>query len=260
MARGGAGHVDIWRSLAKYRQRYSIEQELAPINSLEQSINRRLMRASALVRTIEHLESELDTARASLAAVQSEIEGSRAVGALLLEEILQGVRIAQGEAWSPAPVHGFRVWRIEDDRVMGNQLHWREHELEATCLREIPGEDLPHPVDRCGPPACGIYAVKDLAMFPSEVSGGLINRSVVGVVAMTGKVIEHELGYRAARARVVALCATIDGRTLITDDEDDIRAVFAGPGRAVPQDGPTPSAEEVRDYLRAALEKEETWT
>jgi len=244
----------------KYRQRYSIEDRLAPIHSLEQSIDRRSMRAAALSRIITQLESELGKARTELHAVQSEIEGSRAAGALLIEEILQQVRIERGEAWSPAPVHGYRVWRIDDDRIMGNQVHWAEPELGATCLREIPGDDVPHPVERCGPPACGIYAVKDLAMFPREVSGGQINRSVVGVVAMHGKVIEHQLGYRAARARVMAVCATIDGKTLLSRDVERIRALFAGPSRALAGVATGPQGDEAREYLRAAMEKEEKWT
>jgi len=93
------------------------------------------MRAAALSRIITQLESELGKARTELHAVQSEIEGSRAAGALLIEEILQQVRIERGEAWSPAPVHGYRVWRIDDDRIMGNQVHWAEPELGDSAVQ-----------------------------------------------------------------------------------------------------------------------------
>lgn len=39
-----------------------------------------------------------------------------------------------GEAWSPTAVRGFRVWRIQDNQVMGNQIHWAAPTLVRECL------------------------------------------------------------------------------------------------------------------------------
>ncbi|MGD2100809.1 MAG: hypothetical protein PVG83_01090 [Acidimicrobiia bacterium] len=263
MSRVGAERVaESWRQLAIYRQRYEIEDQIEPLSSLEQSIKRRQARTTGLTRTLEALQQEVEKVRCELGAVQTEIAGSRAAGALLIDEILDRVREETGEAWSPAAIRGFRIWRIAEGKVMGNQVHWPEPALTSRCLRDVPGEDIPHSVDRCGPPACGIYAVKRLDLFPDDVASGRIDKSIVGVVAMRGKVIEHELGYRAAEAEVVALTARIGDLSALTEDPSQIRAIFDDPTAALDDMGerrqPEPSA--VRELLETARAKEEQWT
>lgn len=263
MARVGAENdVDEWRLLEIYRQRYQIEERMGPLHDLEKSIKRRRVRTAGLTRAIEALEHELERARAERDAVETEIEGTKAVGALLISEIIDRVREDMGEGWSPMAVRGFRVWRIEDGLVMGNQVHWPKPTLSSVCLRDIPGDDVPHAVDRCGPPACGIYAVKHLTMFPDDVAAGHIKRSIVGVVAMSGKVVEHEEGYRAAHARVVAAVVNCEDRQLMTDSPRQISALFDDPVRTVTESGSTDETCEatVRDFLEASRRKEETWT
>jgi hypothetical protein len=56
-----------------------------------------------------------------------------------------------------------------------------------------------------------------------------INGLVVGLVALTGKVVEHTKGYRGARAEVVAVGVGLGKRLLVTDDREMIAALFAGP-------------------------------
>lgn len=259
---GGSSDIEQWRLLEVYRQRYQIEDRLGPLHNLEKSIDRRRVRSVGLSRTIESLEQELARARAELGVVEGEIEGSRAVGALLISDIIDRVREDMGEAWSPTPVRGFRVWRIENGFVMGNQIRWPQPTLSSVCLRDVPGDDVPHSMNRCGPPACGIYAVKQLTMFPDDVASGLIRRSVVGVVAMSGKVVEHESGYRAAHARVVAAVANFGGKTLMTDDLGRIAGLFDDPASALAEWGEKytrdPSA--IRGFLETSRRKEEQWT
>lgn len=261
MFRVGAD-VDQWKRLEIYRQRYAIEDRLAPVASLEKSMSRRRMRSAALSRRLEQLIQDINDTRAQLAAVESEIDRSRDAGALLIAEILDDVQIEMGEAWSPSPVRGFRVWRIEDNKVMGNQVPWDSPTLVGRCLREIPGEDLPHSVSRCGPPACGIYAVKELDMFPPGIGRGVIHNSVVGVVAMQGKVIEHEDGYRSQRATAIAVSANDGARRLTTADPAEIDALFSDPAAALSEAGPRRSVDETttRDFLTSIQEKEEEWT
>jgi hypothetical protein len=263
MARvGSTSDVDHWRLLEIYRQRYRIEDRLGPLQDLEKSIKRRRVRSVGLTRAIEALERELERARAELHVVETEIEGTKAAGALLISEIIDRVREDMAEAWSPTAVRGFRVWRIEDGSVMGNQVCWPEPRLSSVCLRDIPGDDVPHTAGRCGPPACGIYAVKQLMMFPDDVSAGRIKRSIVGVVAMSGKVVEHEAGYRAAHARVVAAVANCGGRLLMTDDSPRISALFDDPVGAMSEWGGRETMTEtaVRDFLESSRRKEEQWT
>ena len=254
--------ADQWRRLDVYRQRYRIDDRLEPLTALEQSMRRRQVRSAALSRRLEDLEKMVGEVRSELSAIASEIDGTRRAGALLIEEVLDQVQADMGEAWSPGPVLGYRVWRIEDNAIMGNQVHWESPTLESKCLREIPGDDLPHAVDRCGPPACGIYAVKDLAMFPSEVSRGAIHHSVVGLVAMSGKVVEHEAGYRSQRATAVAVSVN-DGRDrLLTDEPEIIEWLFADPGAAMTRAVPARNDEQppTTEYLAMIRERQEQWT
>lgn len=254
--------VDQWQRLEIYRQRYPIEDRLDPITSLEKSLNRRRMRSAALARRLADLKRQIVEVRTELAAVESEIDKSRGAGALLLEEILDQVQRDMGEAWSPTPVTGFRVWRIEDNRVKGNQLPWLSPTMVSRCLRDIPGEDLPHPIDRCGPPACGIYAVKDLDMFPADVANGEIRRSVVGLVAMSGKVIEHDEGYRAYSATAIAVAANDGERRLLTTDPNEVERLFENPERVLAGAPPMedPNITETREFLESLRTKEDTWT
>ena len=254
--------VDQWERLETYRQRYPIDDRLGQVLSLEKSINRRKARAAALIRRNADLQKELATVQRELRAVDAEIVGSRDAGALLIEEIVDAVRIEMGEAWSPTPVKGFRVWSIKDNTIMGNQVDWPTPTLESRCLREIPGEDLPHSVARCGPPACGIYAVKDLDKFAPGVAGGVIHHSVVGIVAMHGKVVEHEEGYRSQKATAIAVSANDGEHRLITTDPATIEELFSDPAGALAGSdalGPT-EQNPTRDFLVSAYQKEDKWT
>lgn len=254
--------TDQWARLGIYRQRYPIADRLEPLEALERSMKRRRVRAAALVKRLEQLEKMVAEARDELGAIDNEIEGARRVGALFIEELLDEIQSEMEEAWSPTPVHGFRVWRFEDNRILGNRVHWTSPTLEARCLRDIPGEDLPHPIDVCGPPACGIYAVKDLEFFPSEVARGDIHESVIGVVAMYGKVIEHEGGYRARKATVVAVSANDGRRRLLTDDARVIDELFADPERAMVGNGRLldDTTDTTTDFLKSIRAKEQLWT
>ncbi len=74
--------VDQWKRLEVYRQRYSIEDRLDQITSLEKSLNRRRMRSAALARRLADLEKQIIEVRTELAAVGSEKEqGRRGVAA-----------------------------------------------------------------------------------------------------------------------------------------------------------------------------------
>lgn len=254
-----AVEVDQWRRLETYRQRYAIEDRLGPLVDLEKSMRRRRLRSAALSRRLEELEKMLREVRTELRAVEHEIAGSRETGALLIEEILDQIQVETGEAWSPTPVRGFRVWQIEDNKVMGSRVHWPSPKLVSECLRQVSGEDLPHTAARCGPPACGIYAVKHLEMFGDELPRGIVDRSVVGVAALTGKVVEHEAGYRATSATVIAAVARYDTLALVTDDPAEIAALFDDPLGALARSGQRSDSQDTREFLVRAQSKEEQW-
>jgi hypothetical protein len=250
-----------WRMLDIYRQRYALTDELGPVLQLQNALDRRRTREAALERKQREIRTHLDQVTVELEAVKSEIRGTLVAGALLIEDILDKVRHERAERWSPVAVRGFRVWRLSDDEVLGNQVRWATPALESQCLRQIPGEDLPHGESRCGPPACGIYAVKQLDWFPADVAAVAMNNSVVGVVALTGKVIEHSQGYRAARARVIAVAARSQGRRLMTDEQELIEALFAKPALTLAHHGTSEAIEshEIREFLETSQRKEQRW-
>lgn len=250
-----------WELLEIYRERYSIDHLLEEVDSLERSITRREQRHHAIRRRSSELEMQLSAARAELGAIADEIAGSRTAGALLIEDILDRVRQANDERWSPRPLRGYRVWRIESGAIWGNQVTWPEPRLEGRCLRSIPGDDIPHSSGRCGPPACGVYAVKDLDMFPDSVARCEMRDTAVGVVALTGKVIEHELGYRARHASVVALAIRHRGRRVVTSRLSDIESLFRSPTDAITrlEEDVVSGPDEARAFLETS-QKEDTWT
>ncbi len=249
-----------WEMLQIYRERYAIDHLLEPIESLERSISRREGRHHALRRRLADIEKQLSEARSELHAVADEIAGSRAAGALLIEDIVDRVRQEHDERWSPTPLRGFRVWRVESGAVWGNQVTWPEPTLASRCLRSIPGEDIPHSSGLCGPPACGIYAVKQLDMVPGSVARCEMRDTVVGVVALAGKVVEHELGYRAQRASVIALAINHRGRRVVTSQRSEIEMVFRSPTDAITrlEGNGISSPDEARAFLEMS-QKEDTW-
>jgi hypothetical protein len=67
----------------------------------------------------------------------------------------------------------------------------------------------PAPAEECW---CGVYAFKTAARVRAsleamkyEISRNFGFNSATGVVELAGKIIEHEYGYRAERARIVSI-------------------------------------------------------
>jgi hypothetical protein len=251
----------LWAQLATYRQRYDIEDRIGTIRSLERSMARREMSLRGRTVRLKELEHQIKEERRAIKALESELEGSRRAGALLIEEILDEVRIENGEAWSPVPVRGFRAWRVADNRLHGSQSPWTSATYEATCLRSVPNDDIPHSEQICGPPACGIYATKTMEKYPTSITGALAEDHAFGVVAMTGKVVEHSGGYRSECANVVALAVRSDRRWLVTAKPDEIEAIFQDPERAIAEHGHTGYASpfRVQHFLEHWKRKEERW-
>jgi hypothetical protein len=98
------------------------------------------------------------------------------------------------EYWSPDAVIAWRAWQWTGSVLRGVVTEWRTQRFVAWCdyCDEAPGWDHP----------CGIYGVPR----PSEVTEMFPGKpDVVGRVALSGLVIEHESGYRASRARILDL-------------------------------------------------------
>jgi hypothetical protein len=115
-----------------------------------------------------------------------------------------------------APYAGFRHWHVVGDRLFSvgrhpladvlcpsgsgpaGRIEWPVRQLAAR-----PCADGPAPTFDC---TCGIYATHELHDPGSAWrSGPQSARHVVGAVALWGRVVEHEWGYRAQYARPMAL-------------------------------------------------------
>ena len=108
---------------------------------------------------------------------------------------------------------GWRTWEVRDDGSLWSRCSWPSGTLQAQCLSWSVGIFHREPPDLyC---TCGIYAVRtalDLIDQPGSERWERIKEghAVAGQVALWGQVIEHERGWRAERARPVALALPPD--------------------------------------------------
>lgn len=132
--------------------------------------------------------------------------------------------------WSPEAILGFRVWNVAD-ALYGARQAWPAAELTARCLRrpDRPTDDgVPH-TEGCSRPPCGIYAVKRIDRLVDEVGlPGPGRRWAFGLVELTGKVVEHDRGYRARHARCIA-AAVVTSRELIRVEGPLLTDLFRNP-------------------------------
>lgn len=130
--------------------------------------------------------------------------------------------------WSPTPLLGFRAWEVRG-LMQGAKRAWTTPTYEAGCVRrgkETNDGNVPHTDGSCGRPPCGIYATKEPDMLLREFWG---HRMAYGLVELTGKVVEHDHGYRAQRATAVFVAVVIGGRLMTAEGPGETAALFAQP-------------------------------
>jgi len=116
------------------------------------------------------------------------------------------------------PIIAWRAWRVGTPTYLAstnNNTRWVLGDMTAECIKSvrmyIGFHDGPAPSSECPDPGCGIYAVRQLEDLIDQPGvprvRELVNRQnyVVGQVALWGKIIEHERGYRAQYARPVSI-------------------------------------------------------
>jgi hypothetical protein len=172
-------------------------------------------------------------------SLEDEAYGRERILEAFLVDLVQSCEPA-GAMWSPTPVLGYRMWAFHQGRLRGAREVWTKPTLEATCSKPGRPGDVPHADGRCGRLGCGIYAGKDLhrlvatpAFRFGSAGFGTDPSLAIGLVELTGKVIEHDLGYRAQCGTVVAVVAGHNGTQLATADPNEIAALFADPVAAV---------------------------
>ena len=196
-----------WSRLAElveeYRvlqQRYGILAAHPGLARFDQAVRRRQFRLKHLRDQLAEIETQLRWLESEMASIDKGRE-------LLLAQEIDEVRHRFKEAWSPAPVLGYRMWMVRSDGFHGVAVRWKQPSLQARCLTTHVGEEVPHTDGRCGQRPCGIYAAKHvrplLESAPINVEPPRL--LAVGLVGLSGKVVEHQHGYRGANAIVLAL-------------------------------------------------------
>ena len=183
-----------------------IGSEIDGARKLEAKAQQRRTRAATLVKQITQLQQEVEVYEQEATGYE---RGMQALFGAVIDRIERGF----GPAWSPWPVLGYRIWSIENGGLHGAWVQWRSPKLTATC-RNGRLEDVPHDNRTCGPPSCGIYAVKRLPVLLNSYPIEDPSQFAIGLVALSGRVVEHTRAYRALHARVVALGAVV-GRRMI---------------------------------------------
>ena len=204
----------------RLRRRYGAPEHTERVVRMERNIKRRKGRIRVLRQQVKQAQEELGWLEAEVSGLSKGYE-------LLLGEMIRQIEKEYiKETWSPVPVLGYRVWDLRADGLHGVKVRWTSPEMNAVCLYQGDVDDVPHSDERCGRLGCGVYAAKDIQALLKGFLSGEEQGFAVGLVALTGKVIEHERGYRAAHARVIALAAS--GATSIFADP---RVIADGPIR-----------------------------
>ncbi len=159
---------------------------------------------------------------------------------------------------------GFRYWLIAEDGVRGFRRVWPTPRMDASCPTTADPEEVPHTDGRCGRLGCGVYAAKQVGPLAAELRDMPLGEFVLGLVALRGKVVEHERGYRAASAEAVAVAAVTGGGVYRAVGADDIARLFRIPAIAMRRAGRPRGGDVVGDataFLQAEYDaRSMTWT
>ncbi len=219
------------------------------LDRLELAMGRRQVKA-------DHLRGQVASLLDEVSRIEAEIAGCRKGYEALLADTVERIKRDQREGWSPFPVLGFRLWGWRDGALHGAWQPWKTTSKTATCGRG--DTEVPHSDGRCGRLGCGIYATKDLSALLEEHTGPNDHGYLAGMVELTGKVVEHENGYRAARAEVVAGVLVGADRILSTTEPVELDEVFRRPGDSMEQWGRPRSGtvwEEIERFMTPASDR-----
>ncbi len=236
---------------------------------LEDLIVDRRIAAAALQYRIEAARLAAEDLATAMRALTAEIGGYEAGLEAILRKVLEDATGWSKPMWSPIPVFGYRLWWVTPEGLQGaTRFVWRLPHLSARCGRLAGTDDgeVPHTDGRCGRPPCGIYALKDPATLvrfavPTSIDGPGV---VIGLTALSGKVVEHDEGYRARHARVLAAAVLHPGRIVIGSDPDWIASLFNDPIAATTirpsiGKGPGAYAKVVEFLIERQHREEQTW-
>lgn len=228
--------AELRREIRRYQDRYGELSGMVDVSKANGAMASRERRLERLREEAERIRAQIDSMTAEMRRIEKWLE-------FCLEDAIARAKQEHAEGWSPRPVYGYRVWGVDDDELHGVKMPWASRTLVATCLSRGDEGEIPHSDGRCGRLGCGVYASKTVDPLYKEFNVSGMRDFALGLVALTGKVVEHDAGYRAAEATVVALGATLKGRLLLTVDPNEIDAVFADPS-VISSGSPVESADQ----------------
>ncbi|MDH5371408.1 MAG: hypothetical protein OEX97_00520 [Acidimicrobiia bacterium] len=242
------------KRLQTLRNRYGRQRTDDAGHRMELAVNRRRLQLAEINQQIADLEQ-----RARV--IRSELQGFGKGMTLLAEETIAEYERAFPEAWSPSSVLGYRVWVINGNGLIGARQVWETPVLVAECAEFPDVDEVPHTDNRCGRLGCGVYATKELKPLLDLHVRERDRNYAAGLVAMEGKVVEHEDGYRAARAEVVSMALIGQHREVYTTDSTVIAAAFTSPDEAIDSQWSRSLREPVLEHIEAHLTErmEERW-
>jgi len=223
-----------------------------------------------VVNSVAHRRRRLESVLAQIAEI--EVEGKWLVDEisareqsleLLLVDVIRRVGRMFEDGWSPVPLLGYRLWIMRSSGLDGAKVTWHTPFMSATCLTTDDDDGVPHSDGRCGRLGCGVYATKDLSPLLDQHLHAQSHGYAVGLVELTGKVVEHEHGYRAERAAIVALVAVSTDGYLETENVDEIADVCDAPEAAVRLAGwlrPAGGLGQIERFLNECRERRLGWT
>jgi hypothetical protein len=238
-----------------YRRDHGPQIDAEPITRALTTIQGRRSRVAALHSKITEIRKEVRW-------LEDEIEGREAAVEAMLREALGRWERLVLDAWLPTAVLGYRMWSIEPDGLRGARVLWPGRRLTAHCDGRDLDARLPHSDGRCGRLGCGIYATKRLGPLLDRHVPRSGTRYVAGVVALTGKVVEHESGYRGQYGEVVAAAAVLGRQYLATHDRAVIDGLCRAPADTIAAHGrtlPSPLRAAMESFLTEYVERRSAW-
>jgi len=241
---------------------------------LHHKVDRLLADLAALDEEMESVEAELSTARADIRGNQASVVEAFEVCLAAAADAESKATVTRRDAavrgstnrqldldapeemWSPTAIVGYRAWDITDRGFKGAWQVWDAPDFSARCGSR---DGVPHTNGTCSRIAygCGVYAAKSLDKLIDEYGLDRRRTVAVGSVSLHDRVVEHESGYRAARARMEVLIVIEDGQVRRFLGNDQLEMLLRHPelrglhGEVVAANAR--STTEIRSALRAAL-------
>ena len=214
--------AELRAAVRRYQDRYGDLDGMIDVAKANTAMTKRQHRLDKLTEERDRIEREMESLTAEVIRIEKWVE-------FCLEDVIARAKERHAEGWSPSPVLGFRLWGVGRDALYGVKMAWEGRSLTATCLSRGGGSEIPHSDGRCGRLGCGVYAAKTVGPLYTEFDVSAIGDLALGLVALTGKVVEHDDGYRGAEATVVALGASLGKHVLLATDPSRLDEVFADP-------------------------------